>query len=114
VRGFTEALRQEMVLNGHPVKVTAVHPGGIKTAIARNGLVAEGVDPEAQAKFFDERMSSTTPRRAAQIILEAVRKNKARVLVGLDAKALDLVVRLTGSGYQRLFSPVVSRKPASR
>ena len=115
VRGFTEALRQEMVLNGHPVKVTAVHPGGIKTAIARNGLVAEGVDAEAQAKFFDERMSSTTPRRAAQIILKAVRKNKARVLVGLDAKALDLVVRLTGSGYQRLFSPVVSRtKPASR
>ena len=115
VRGFTEALRQEMVLNGHPVKVTAVHPGGIKTAIARNGLVAEGVDAEAQAKFFDERMASTTPRRAAQIILEAVRKNKARVLVGLDAKALDLVVRLTGSGYQRLFSPVVGRtKPASR
>jgi NADP-dependent 3-hydroxy acid dehydrogenase YdfG len=115
VRGFTEALRQEMVLNGHPVKVTAVHPGGIKTAIARNGLVAEGVDAEAQAKFFDERMASTTPRRAAQIILAAVRKNKARVLVGLDAKALDLVVRLTGSGYQRLFSPVVGRtKPASR
>jgi NADP-dependent 3-hydroxy acid dehydrogenase YdfG len=115
VRGFTEALRQEMVLNGHPVKVTAVHPGGIKTAIARNGLVAEGVDAEAQAKFFDERMASTTPRRAARIILEAVRKNKARVLVGLDAKALDLVVRLTGSGYQRLFSPVVGRtKPASR
>jgi len=115
VRGFTEALRQEMVLNGHPVKVTAVHPGGIKTAIARNGLVAEGVDAEAQAKFFDERMASTTPRRAAQIILEAVRKNKARVLVGLDAKALDLVVRLTGSGYQRLFSPVVGRmKPPSR
>jgi len=115
VRGFTEALRQEMVLNGHPVKVTAVHPGGIKTSIARNGLVAEGVDAEAQAKFFDERMASTTPRRAAQIILGAVRKNKARVLVGLDAKALDLVVRLTGSGYQRLFSPVVGRtKPASR
>jgi NADP-dependent 3-hydroxy acid dehydrogenase YdfG len=115
VRGFTEALRQEMVLNGHPVKVTAVHPGGIKTSIARNGLVAEGVDAEAQAKFFDERMASTTPRRAAQIILAAVRKNKARVLVGLDAKALDLVVRLTGSGYQRLFSPVVRRtKPASR
>jgi NADP-dependent 3-hydroxy acid dehydrogenase YdfG len=115
VRGFTEALRQEMVLNGHPVKVTAVHPGGIKTAIARNGLVAEGVDAEELAKFFDERMASTTPRRAAQIILEAVRKNKARVLVGLDAKALDLVVRLTGSGYQRLFSPVVRRtKPASR
>ena len=115
VRGFTEALRQEMALNGHPVKVTSVHPGGIKTAIARNSTAAEGVDPDAQAKFFDKRLASTTPRRAAEIILDAVRKNKARVLVGPDAKALDLVVRLTGSGYQRLFAPVVGRmKPASR
>ncbi len=32
VRGFTEALRQEMMLAGHPVAVTDVHPGGIKTA----------------------------------------------------------------------------------
>jgi NADP-dependent 3-hydroxy acid dehydrogenase YdfG len=115
VRGFTEALRQEMALNGHPVKVTSVHPGGIKTAIARNGLTAEGVDSAAQAKFFDKRLASTTPQRAAEIILEAVRKNKARVLVGQDAVVLDLIVRITGSGYQRLFSPVVARmKPPSR
>ena len=115
VRGFTEALRQEMVLNGDPVKVTSVHPGGIKTAIARNGTTAEGVDPEAQSKFFDKRLASTSPQRAAQIILEAVRKNKARVLVGPDAVVLDLIVRITGSGYQRLFSPVVGRmKPPSR
>jgi len=115
VRGFTEALRQEMALNGHPVKVTSVHPGGVKTAIARNGLTAEGVDPTAQAKFFDKRLASTTPQRAAEIILEAVRKNKARVLVGQDAVVLDLIVRITGSGYQRLFSPVVARlKPPSR
>src|SRR5271170_4475521 len=115
VRGFTEALRQEMVLNGDPVKVTSVHPGGIKTAIVRNSTVAEGLDPEAQYKFFDKRLASTTPQRAAQIILEAVRKNKARVLVGQDAVVLDLIVRITGSGYQRLFAPVVGRmKPASR
>ena len=115
VRGFTEALRQELVLNRDPVKVTSVHPGGIKTAIARNGLTAEGVDPEAQYKFFDRRLASTTPQRAAEIILEAVRKNKARVLVGQDAVVLDLIVRITGSGYQRLFAPVVGRmKPPSR
>jgi len=115
VRGFTEALRQELVLNRDPVKVTSVHPGGIKTAIARNGLTAEGVDPEAQYKFFDRRLASTTPQRAAEIILEAVRKNKARVLVGQDAVVLDLIVRITGSGYQRLFAPVLGRmKPPSR
>jgi NADP-dependent 3-hydroxy acid dehydrogenase YdfG len=115
VRGFTEALRQEMALAGHPVKVTAVHPGGIKTAIARNATAAEGVDANELAEFFDKRLASTSPQRAARIILEAVRKNKARVLVGPDAKVLDLLVRLTGSGYQRLFSAVVGRTmPASR
>jgi NADP-dependent 3-hydroxy acid dehydrogenase YdfG len=97
VRGFTEALRQEMVHNREPVKVTSIHPGGIKTAIARNGLTAEGVDP------------------AAEIILDGVRKNKARVLVGQDAVVIDLLVRITGSNYQRLFAPVIGRiKPPSR
>ena len=109
VRGFTEALRQEMVLAGHPVGVTTVHPGGIKTAIARNATAAEGLDAAELAKLFDRRMANTSPRRAARIILEAVRKNKSRVLVGPDAKALDLVVRLTGSGYQRLFPIVTGR-----
>jgi hypothetical protein len=54
-------------------------------------------------------MASTTPERAAQVILAGVRKNKARVLVGTDAKVLDLLVRLTGPGYQRLFGPVAHR-----
>jgi NADP-dependent 3-hydroxy acid dehydrogenase YdfG len=115
VRGFTEALRQEMVLNREPVKVTSIHPGGIKTAIARNGLTADGVDPAAQSKVFDKRLASTTPQRAAEIILDGVRKNKARVLVGRDAVVIDLLVRITGSNYQRLFAPIIGRiKPPSR
>ena len=109
VRGFTEALRQEMVLAGHPVGVTTVHPGGIKTAIARNATAAEGLDANELAKMFDKRLAHTSPKRAAEIILEAVRKNKARVLVGADAKALDLLVRLTGSGYQRIVGLSMSR-----
>ncbi|MUL84931.1 MULTISPECIES: SDR family oxidoreductase [unclassified Mycolicibacterium] len=109
VRGFTEALRQEMVLAKHPVKVTTVHPGGIKTAIARNATTAEGLDQKALAEAFDKKLANTTPQRAATIILEAVRKNKARVLVGPDAKILDIIVRITGSGYQRLFSSVIGR-----
>jgi NADP-dependent 3-hydroxy acid dehydrogenase YdfG len=109
VRGFTEALRQEMSLAKHPVKVTTVHPGGIKTAIARNMTSAEGVDTVELAKTFDEKLANTSPEKAAKIILEAVRKNKARVLVGPDAKVLDLVVRITGSGYQRLFTAFTAR-----
>ncbi|MCV7419828.1 SDR family NAD(P)-dependent oxidoreductase [Mycobacterium yunnanensis] len=109
VRGFTEALRQEMIAAKRPVKVTTVHPGGIKTAIARNAAAAEGVDAEKLAQTFDKKLAKTTPERAAVIILDAVRKNKARVLVGADAKALDVIVRLTGSGYQRLFASVIAR-----
>ena len=82
VRGFTEALRQEMMVSKHPVAVTTVHPGGIKTAIARNATAAEGLDRQELAQLFDKRLANTSPERAAKIILEAVRKKNARVLVG--------------------------------
>ena len=109
VRGFTEALRQEMELAGHPVKVTTVHPGGIKTNIVRNMTAVDSVDKAQLTKTFDNKLANTTPEKAARIILDGVRKNKARVLVGPDATALDLIVRITGSRYQRLFSTVMSR-----
>jgi NADP-dependent 3-hydroxy acid dehydrogenase YdfG len=113
VRGFTEALRQEMMLANHPVKVTTVHPGGIQTAIAqRHG--GRGLDQAALAQSFDK-LARTTPERAAQIILDGVSKNRARVLVGADAKILDAIVRITGSSYQRLFSAILPRiAPPSR
>src|SRR3954454_2264659 len=60
VRGFTEALRQEMLVAGHPVKVTCVHPGGIKTAIARNAGAVESQDQRALADFFDHKLAKTT------------------------------------------------------
>jgi NADP-dependent 3-hydroxy acid dehydrogenase YdfG len=109
VRGFTEALRQEMIVAGHPVKVTTVHPGGIKTGIAHNMETAEGLDKDELAKIFDKRLASTSAQKAARIILSGVRKNKARVLVRNDAQALDILVRVTGSGYQRLVAAVTSR-----
>ena len=109
VRGFTEALRQEMMLARHPVKVTTVHPGGIKTAIARNATAAEGVDSAGLAEWFDTKMARTSPERAAQIILEGVAKNKARVLVGTDAKILDIFVRVTGPGYHKALVALARR-----
>jgi NADP-dependent 3-hydroxy acid dehydrogenase YdfG len=110
VRGFTEALRQEMLIAGHPVKVTCVHPGGIKTAIARNAVAAEGLDKNEFAKFFDNRLASTAPQKAARVTLDGVRRNKPRVLIGTDAKALDLLTRVTGSGYQRLVAALMARQ----
>lgn len=109
VRGFTEALRQEMILAKHPVKVTTVHPGGIKTAIARNATTAEGVDQASLAEWFDTKMARTSPERAAQIILDGVAKNRARVLVGADAKILDIFIRVSGSGYQRVLTGLAGK-----
>lgn len=115
VRGFTEALRQEMMLAKLPVKVTTVHPGGIKTAIARNSTAAEGLDASHLAEWFDTKMARTSPERAAQIILEGVAKNKARVLVGTDAKILDAFVRVTGPGYHKVLVALARRAmPPSR
>ncbi|MBS9535139.1 SDR family oxidoreductase [Mycobacterium sp. M1] len=114
VRGFTEALNQEMAIAKHPVRVTTVHPGGIKTAIARNATVAEGLDAAALADFFDRRLAATSAEDAARVILDGVSKNRARVLIGKDARALDLLVRLTASKYQRLFAFGIPRlKPRS-
>jgi NAD(P)-dependent dehydrogenase (short-subunit alcohol dehydrogenase family) len=102
VRGFTEALREEMLLNGHPVNVTCVHPGGIKTAIARNAGAVDGEDPAALAAFFDQRLARTSAASAAKTIARAVIGNRPRSVIGLDAKVLDLLVRVAGPAYQRL------------
>lgn len=100
VRGFTEALRQEMIIAKYPVQVSCVHPGGIKTAIARNATVSGDHDQKATAALFDRYLARMTSEDAADVIIEGVRKNKARILVGTDAKILDLSVRLVASKYQ--------------
>ncbi|MEU1963038.1 SDR family NAD(P)-dependent oxidoreductase [Nocardia sp. NPDC019304] len=109
VRGFTESLRQEMLVARHPVKVTCVHPGGIKTAVARNATYAEGIDAKSAASMFDRKLAIHTPEMAAQTIIEGVRKGQGRVLIGWEAKLLDLFVRVTASGYQRIAANVERR-----
>ena len=109
VRGFTEALRQEMIIAKHPVQVTCVHPGGIKTGIARNARATASHDQANVAKHFDTKLARMTPDRAAEIILDGVLRNKPRVLVGTDAKVLDWFVRLVGARYQRVFTLAARR-----
>ena len=100
VRGMSEALREEMLIAGHPVGVTSVHPGGIKTAIARNARVSAKEDKEATSELFDKKLAKMTPDRAAEIIVSGILKNKARVLVGLDAHAMHHMAKVLGSRYQ--------------
>ncbi|MFG1790242.1 SDR family NAD(P)-dependent oxidoreductase [Nocardia sp. NPDC049149] len=106
VRGFTEALRQELRIARHPVGVTCVHPGGVKTNIAVNARgIADDVDIEAVRRGFDT-FTLTRPEAAAKIILRGVQRNSARVLIGADARAFDLIPRLLGPAYEDLGVPL--------
>jgi short-subunit dehydrogenase len=105
VRGFTDALRMELEIDPCGVSATTVHPGGIKTNIAKNARMDDSVtkladDPEEARREF-EKLFMTTPEKAARQIVAAVRKDKRRALIGPDAKVLDLVSRLPAGVVQK-------------
>jgi len=102
VRGFSEALVQE--LHGTSVNVMTVYPGGIKTNIAKNSRwIGETGDTDGQkrqlARF--ENSAKTEPEDAAKQILQAMKRRKKRLLIGKDARFMDLYVRINPSGYDR-------------
>jgi NAD(P)-dependent dehydrogenase (short-subunit alcohol dehydrogenase family) len=106
VRGFTEALRHE--LEGSPVKVSCVHPGGIRTDIARNariGAQADGSRREQEIKNFEE-VARTTPEKAAARIVRGILRDEPRILVGPDAWLIDRVQRWLPVRYWRVFKPL--------
>lgn len=109
VRGFTEALREEMLVNRHPVTVTCVHPGGIKTGIARHGRKTRGQDAAAIDTLFEKKLARMSPEKAARIILDAAVAGKARQLVGLDAHLVHHFAKLTGSHYQDVVARIAGR-----
>ena len=98
VRGFTEALRME--LTGTNVQVSCVHPGGIKTNIARYGIHYK--DKEASVERFDE-MTMTTAEDAATIIINGMKKNKQKILIGKDAWLIDRIARWFPVRYTSIF-----------
>ncbi len=98
VRGFTDALRIELDGDKCGVSSTTVHPGGIKTNIARNMR-----GQHEMAGDFD-RIARTSPKSAARQILAAVKANRRRTLIGADAHALDFLARLPGSFLHRVIS----------
>ncbi len=105
VRGFTESLRQELDIANCGVSATCVHPGGIKTAIARSARFTKSVtdmlgQSEEAGKSQFEKLFITSADKAARIILDAVKGDKRRILVGPDAVAADTFIRLLGSQYQ--------------
>ncbi|MDG6101733.1 SDR family NAD(P)-dependent oxidoreductase [Dactylosporangium aurantiacum] len=108
VRGFTEALRGELLAAGHPVKVSVVHPGGVRTNIAtaalerarRDGAEVTARD-EARTRLYNEKLLKMPAERAARIIVGGVEAGRPRILVGGDARAVDVLVRLAPRWYPR-------------
>ncbi|MGW0035188.1 SDR family NAD(P)-dependent oxidoreductase [Gordonia sp. NPDC003376] len=115
VRGFTDALRQDLELTGSRVSATCVYPGGIKTNMNRSARIDPSTsaatgrsDEDALAEM--NRLLITSPERAAQTILRGVARRRRRVLIGPDARFYDLISRIAPAGYQSLFVGLARRR----
>ena len=102
VRGFSESLRHELKLAASPVRLSVVHPGGVATNIVRNSRTGSGINDNARRAQTIERFDSlakTTPAAAALRIITGIEKNQPRILIGNDARFMDLVQRLRPGTY---------------
>jgi NAD(P)-dependent dehydrogenase (short-subunit alcohol dehydrogenase family) len=105
VRGYTYALRQELI-HSH-IGVSCVQPGGVKTNIVNSSRFTpvdnESATKEELVQFFDKFVGLTS-EQAAAIILKGVLKNKAQILVGKDARIASWVERLAPASYLKLMN----------
>ena len=114
VRGFTESLRAE--LSDTNVAVSVVHPGGVKTNIARNSRVGAGTPAEWKqqgATFFDK-VAKTTPETAAEIIVKGIKSRNSRILIGTDARLISMFSRLFPKNYLRVIERIAGHKMSLR
>jgi NAD(P)-dependent dehydrogenase (short-subunit alcohol dehydrogenase family) len=109
VRGFSEALRQELA--GSTVGVTVVHPGGIATAISENARVPKGATPEEIAPRRAEmgKLLVMPPEKAGEIIVSGIERRFSRILVGSDAKLLSTIQRLAPVSYPAVLGWLMRR-----
>ena len=102
VRGFSEALRHELAAAASPVRLSVVHPGGIATNIARNSRTGVGMTDNARRAQSIEQFESsarTTPQAAALRIIHGIENNQPRILIGNDARLMDLLQRIRPATY---------------
>ncbi len=102
VRGFSESLRHELQMAKSPVRLSVVHPGGIKTNIVRNSRAGTGVtDNERRAQSIErfDAIARTSPKDAALRIIKGIEKNEPRILIGSDARFMDLLQRFRPATY---------------
>jgi len=109
VRGFSESLRHELQMAASPVRLSVVHPGGVATNIVRNSRTGTGMTDNARRAQSIERfdaVAKTTPKGAALRIIGGIEKNQPRILIGNDARFMDLLQRFRPASYW----PVLARR----
>ncbi|MEM7104392.1 MAG: SDR family oxidoreductase [Bacteroidota bacterium] len=111
IRGFTETLRMELLLEAPHVVATTVHPGGIKTNIAASSKLPDTVDPKVhkEESIHFEKFFRNTAAMAANVILKGIRKKKTRVLIGNDAKLPDFLSRLFPQWHSKIIAGFMRR-----
>jgi short-subunit dehydrogenase len=112
VRGFSESLRHELQMAASPVRLSVVHPGGVATNIARNSRTGAGVTDNARRAQTIERfdaVAKTSPAAAALRIIQGIEKNQPRILIGNDARVMDLLQRLLPASYWPVLARLIEK-----
>jgi short-subunit dehydrogenase len=115
VRGFSESLRHELKMAASPVRLSVVHPGGVATNIARNSRTGIGISDNSRRAQSIERFDTfakTTPAAAALRIINGIEKNQPRILIGNDARFMDLVQRSRPATYWSLLGRRIEKLAA--
>lgn len=100
VRGYTEALQTELMRRSSPVHMHCAHPGAVRTAIADDAVYTDDAVRRRTTFVFDHLLPATSPSSAAETVLAGVARGRRRILVGGDARLLDLAARVTGGPGQ--------------
>jgi len=117
VRGFSESLRHELQAAQSPVRLSVVHPGGIKTNIVRNSRMGSAItDNERRAQTIErfDAIAQTSPRDAALRIIKGIEKNQPRILIGGDARFMDILQRFRPATYWKVMAKHVWKIPQQR
>jgi short-subunit dehydrogenase len=112
VRGFSESLRHELQMAKSPVRMSVVHPGGIKTNIVRNSRAGVGVtDNERRVQSIErfDAIAQTSPKDAALRIIKGIEKNQPRILIGGDARFMDLLQRFRPATYWNVMAKRIEK-----
>jgi short-subunit dehydrogenase len=112
VRGFSEALRHELQMAKSPIRLSVVHPGGIKTNIVRNSRAGSGVtDNERRVQSIErfDAIAQTSAKDAALRIIKGIEKNEPRILIGSDARFMDLLQRFRPATYWNVMAKRIEK-----